>query len=105
MLKVMLFALLFAPSGVALYVFVLQKLCFTPASYCDTYNMLAGYITMYGNFVMGFVRPECVAKGPDDCIANALMIMFATLFVLGILLGLLIFHTKKGSMQMRPPLF
>ena len=93
-LKALLFGILFAIGGVAFYAFVLQKMCWTPASYCSAYNFLAVLITAYGNFVMQFVRPECVAGGPDDCIAQALSIMFLTLLALGVASGLFIFRER-----------
>jgi len=93
-LKALLFGILFAAGGVALYVFVLQKICWVPALYCGAYNFLAVVIAAYGNFVMQFVRPECVGSGPDDCIANALSIMLLTLLTIGTVGGLFIFRGR-----------
>lgn len=79
--------MVFAVGGVALYVFVLQKMCWSPAFYCGVYNFLAVLIAAYGDFMIRFVRPECVGGGPDDCIAQALTIMLGTLLVIGWILG------------------
>ena len=94
-IKSFLFGIVFATGGVALYVFVLQKMCWSPAFYCGTYNFLATLITAYGNFVMQFVRPECVGSGPDDCIAQALIIMLCTLLVIGFVLGWWLFRKQN----------
>ncbi len=94
-LKALLFGILFAVGGVAFYAFVLQKMCWTPALYCGAYNFLAVLITAYGNFVMQFVRPECVAGGPDDCISQALSVMLLTLLAIGVAGGLLIFRGRS----------
>lgn len=93
--KIISFGVAFAIGGVALYASVLQKLCWTTAFYCGAYNVLAALITAYGNFVMQFVRPECVGGGPDDCIAQALTIMLCTLLVIGWLLGWWLFRKRK----------
>ena len=93
--KSLLFGIAFAIGGVALYVFVLQKMCWSPAFYCGTYNAIATFITVYGNFVMRFVRPECVGGGPDDCIAQALTVMLCTLLVIGWIIGWLLFQKRK----------
>ncbi len=93
--KPFLFGIVFAAGGVAFYVFVLQKMCWSPAFYCGAYNVLAVLIGAYGNFVMRFVRPECVGGGPDDCIAQALTIMLGTLLVAGWILGLFLFREKN----------
>ena len=94
-LKIIIFGILFAVAGMALYVFVLQKLCWSPAFYCGVYNWLAALITAYGNFVMQFIRPDCVPTGPDDCIGPALMIMLCSLLVVGLILGWLLFRDWK----------
>lgn len=95
-LKIFIFGVLFSVAGMVLYVFVLQKLCWSPAFYCGVYNWFAALITAYGNFVMQFVRPECVMGGPDDCIAQALMIMLGTLLAIGFVVGWLLFrHWKR----------
>jgi len=92
-----LFGVTFAAAGIALYVFVLQKMCWSPAFYCGAYNFLAALMTAYGNFVMQFVRPECVGGGSDDCIAQALTIMMATLLVIGWILGWWLFRKQKSE--------
>lgn len=91
-LKIFIFGILFSLGGVALYIFVLQKFCWTPAPYCGIYNWFAMLTTAYGNFVMQFIRPDCVGGGPDDCIAPALMIMLGTLLAVGFVIGWLIFR-------------
>ena len=93
--KSLLFGVVFAVGGLALYVFVLQKMCWSPASYCGAYNVLAALIASYGNFVMQFVRPECIAGGPDDCIAQALTVMLCTLLAVGCILGWWLFRKRK----------
>lgn len=108
-LKIFGIGVLFAVGGMALYVFVLQKLCWSPAFYCGVYNLFAMLISAYGNFVMRFVRPECVNGGPDDCIAQALTIMLCTYLIIGFVVGYLIlrFWVKrktKGSAQISPKL-
>ena len=95
--KSVLFGVVFAVAGVALYVFVLQKMCWSPALYCGAYNALAALITAYGNFVMQFIRPECVGGGPDDCIAQALSIMLGTLLVIGGVLGWWLFRKRQET--------
>ncbi len=94
-IKILLSGVVFAVGGVALYIFVLQKICWSPAFYCGVYNWFAVLITAYGNFVMQFVRSECVGGGPDDCIAQALAIMLGTLLVVGWILGWLLFRKRK----------
>lgn len=83
----------------ALYVFVLQKLCWSPAFYCGVYNWFAALITAYGNFIMRFIRPDCVPTGPDDCIGPALMIMLCTLLAFGFAIGWLLFRNWKRNSQ------
>lgn len=97
-IKISIFGILFAAAGMSLYIFVLQKLCWSPAPYCGTYNWFAMLISAYGNFVMQFIRPDCVGGGPDDCIGPALMIMLSALLVSGFILGWLIFRDwRKNS--------
>jgi hypothetical protein len=96
-LKILIFGVLFSLGGMVLYVFVLQKMCWSPAFYCGTYNRFAVIITAYGNFVMQFIRPDCVKGGPDDCIGPALTIMLCTLLAVGFLLGWLIFRNWKKN--------
>ena len=94
-LKSILFGVMFAVVGVVLYAFVLQKMCWSPAFYCGAYNVLSALITAYGNFVMQFIRPDCVGGGPDDCIGPALMIMLGTLLAVGFFAGWLLFREWK----------
>jgi hypothetical protein len=96
-LKIIIFGILFAVAGMALYVFVLQKLCWSTAFYCGIYNWFAALITAYGNFVMQFIRPDCVPNGPDDCIGPALTIMLCTLLVIGLVIGGLLFRNWKKN--------
>lgn len=93
--KIFIFGVLFSFGGMALYVFVLQRLCRSPAFYCGIYNWFAVLITAYGNFIMQFMRPDCVHGGPDDCIAPALTIMLVTLLVVGFVVGWLFFRNWK----------
>lgn len=79
----------------ALYVLVLQKLCWSPAFYCGIYNWFATLIAAYGNFIMQFIRPDCVGGGPDDCIGPALMIMVCTLLIIGFIAGWLLFRNWR----------
>ena len=95
--KTILFGVIFAVTGVVSYIFVLQKLCGSPASYCGVYNFLAVLIAAYGNFVMRLVRPECVGGGPDDCIAQALTIMLVTLLVIGWVVGWGLFRKRRAE--------
>jgi hypothetical protein len=90
-LKLFLSGIACAMICVALYIFVLQKLCWSPAFYCGIYNWFTMIITVYGNFIMHFIRPDCVSGGPDDCIGPAFMIMSGTLFVIGVIGGWLVF--------------
>jgi hypothetical protein len=96
-LKILASGVLFAIGGMALYVFVLQKLCWSPAYYCGVYDWLASLISAYGNFVMQFVQPACVAGGPDTCIGPALAIMLCTLLVIGWIIGWLLFRNRRRA--------
>lgn len=98
-LKIILFGILFSIGGMVLYVFVLQKLCWSPAFYCGIYNRLAVLITAYGNFVMQFIRPDCVPTGPDDCIGPAMVIILCTLLVVGFIAGWLFFRNWKRDVR------
>jgi hypothetical protein len=90
-LKLFLFGIACTIIGVAIYLFILQKLCWSPAFYCGIYNWFATLITAYGNFIMQFIRPDCVSGGPDDCIGPALMIMSGTLFVISVAVSWIFF--------------
>ena len=98
-LKIFGFGVLFSIVGTPLYVFVLQKLCWSPAYYCPVYNWFAALIAAYGSFVMQFIRPDCVVGGPDDCIGSALMIMLGTLFTIGSVAGWLLFRDWKKKVD------
>lgn len=97
-IKIFVFGVLFSAGGMALYLFVLQKLCWSPAFYCGIYNWFSALITAYGSFMMRFIRPDCVVGGPDDCIGPALMIMLSTLLAIGFVIGWLLFRNRgKGK--------
>ena len=95
-IKILTFGFLFSLGGMALYIFVLQKLCWSPAFYCGIYNWFAVLIMVYGNFVMQFIRPDCVMGGPDDCIGPALIIMLGTLLVVGFAIGWFLFRNWRS---------
>lgn len=103
-LKIFGFGVLFALAGMALYVFVLQKVdCSASSSaMCVTYNGLATAISAYGNFVMRFVSPACVGGGSDTCIGPALMIMLITLIAIGSIIGYLLFRDRKDRIGSGP---
>lgn len=100
-LKIFGFGALFAIAGMALYVFVLQPMCWEPAFYCGVYNVFAKLVEIYGNFMMSFVRPECVGGGPDDCLAQGLAIMLCTLLVIGWLVGWVL--VRRGNVKRSAP--
>jgi hypothetical protein len=96
-----IFAILFVIILMIFYIFVVTKIdynCKNTSSNsfsCKVYLAYDGIIKIYSNSIMFVFDKRCYGTfTPDDCIGPALSLMIITLFIIGFILGGILFRDR-----------